>query len=275
MKKFLVIALILICPFIVMRTELKLQGAYNVKTVELKELITQTLPNVEGHDGEMTSGAQGLKPVVNEVEDVLNEYDVIKEINDASVITALVDKTYHLDAMYEPDDLREVNVEYSNPFSGATQTMLRDEAATALEQLFEAASRQGHHLLARSGYRSYETQEALYKQYVASDGVETADTYSARPGHSEHQTGLAIDITSDTVGRRLVVDFGQTEEGMWLAEHAHQYGFILSYPAEAVEVTGYQYEPWHFRYVGCDVAQTIYENHWLLRDYAVAVGHVN
>ena len=240
-----------------MKTIAKPQGAYTIKTLKFKELTTQTIPNI------------------NKIEDVLNEYDVIKEVDDASAMTALVDKTYYLDATYEPDDLREVNVEYSNPISGATQTMLRDEAATALEQLFEAASRQGHHLLARSGYRSYETQEALYTQYVALDGTEVADTYSARPGHSEHQTGLAIDITSDTVGRRLVTDFGQTEEGMWLAEHAHQYGFILSYPSEAVTVTGYQYEPWHFRYVGIEAAQAVYINNWLLRDYAVAVGNIN
>ncbi|MGL4373806.1 MAG: M15 family metallopeptidase, partial [Turicibacter sp.] len=95
----------------------------------------------------------------------------------------------------------------------------------------------------------------------------SADTYSARPGHSEHQTGLTMDITSPVVGNGLEEAFGATAEGQWIKENSHLFGFIIRYPQEQVFRTGYQYEPWHLRYVGVEVATEIYENNWILEDY--------
>ncbi len=149
---------------------------------------------------------------------------------------------------------------------------LRKEAARALKNLFEAAyNEKGYELIARSGYRSYDTQVMLYDRYVKEDGVEAADTYSARPGHSEHQTGLTIDITSDSVHGGLTETFGETDEGKWVAENAHRFGFIIRYPENRVDETGYQYEPWHLRYVGTEAATSIYNDQLILEDYVLNV----
>ncbi len=111
----------------------------------------------------------------------------------------------------------------------------------------------------------------LYDRYVKEDGVEAADTYSARPGHSEHQTGLTIDITSDSVHGGLTETFGETDEGKWVAENAHRFGFIIRYPENRVDETGYQYEPWHLRYVGTEAATSIYNDQLILEDYVLNV----
>ena len=115
-----------------------------------------------------------------------------------------------------------------------------------------------------SAYRSYETQNKLYNNYIARDGKKEADTYSARPGHSEHQTGLAIDVKSDTMN---TWDFDKTKEYTWMFENAHKYGFILRYPKGMEYITGYQYEPWHWRYVGVKEATYIYENNMIFEEY--------
>ncbi|SHM85198.1 D-alanyl-D-alanine carboxypeptidase [Ruminococcus flavefaciens] len=112
-----------------------------------------------------------------------------------------------------------------------------------------------------SGFRSYATQNTIYNNYVASDGVEVADTYSARPGHSEHQTGLAIDVNS------ISNDFIGTPECEWLAKNAHKYGFIIRYPKGKESITGYRYEPWHIRFVGIDTATAIYNSGLCLEEY--------
>ena len=182
-------------------------------------------------------------------------------------MTALVNKNYKLPEDYKPTDLVVTNVAYSNDVLGEGQTMLRKEAAIQAEKMFAQAKREGVILLARSGFRSYRTQEQLYQGYVNRDGVEAADTYSARAGHSEHQLGLALDITSDSVNRELTIEFGKTKEGKWLKEHAYEFGFIIRFPEGKEHLTGFQYEPWHVRYVGIEAAKKIYKNDWLLEDY--------
>ena len=101
--------------------------------------------------------------------------------------------------------------------------------------------------------------------------MEAADQYSARPGHSEHQTGLTIDITSESVHEGLTEAFGETEEGEWVAQNAHRFGYIIRYPQNRVSETGYQYEPWHLRYVGVKIATEIYEDQLILEDYVLNV----
>ena len=255
--------------------EIQLEEAQKQKIEEAEQLKAQQ----EAEEAEQLKAQQEAQRLKEEEEakaaDVLNQYDVIHTVANPADVTTLVDKTYKLDSSYVPADLRIINVAYSNSSSGASQTMLKEIAATAVETMFAAAKEQGLYLLARSGYRSYETQQTVYNNFVARDGQTRADTYSARPGHSEHQTGLAIDITSDSVNRQLIAAFGETPEGIWLNQNAHKYGFVMSYQQGKEHLTGYQYEPWHFRYVGVEVATQMYQNDWLLRDYATAVGALN
>lgn len=135
------------------------------------------------------------------------------------------------------------------------------DAQAALDALIAQAALDGIELWLKSGFRSYETQTMLYNNYVARDGKDAADRYSARPGHSEHQTGLAFDLNS------LEQNFGETKEGIWLAEHCHEFGFIIRYPSDKEEITGYMYEPWHIRYVGADLAKTLTESGQCLEEY--------
>jgi len=135
------------------------------------------------------------------------------------------------------------------------------EATEPFWTMVAAAKEEGIELRMSSGYRSYSDQEYIYNGYVKRDGQKVADTYSARPGHSEHQTGLAYDLND------LSWDFGDTPEGIWVAENCHKYGFILRYPKGKEEITGYVYEPWHIRYVGVEKAAEIYESGLCLEEF--------
>lgn len=134
-------------------------------------------------------------------------------------------------------------------------------AQAALNKMTAAAGNDGINLNVISGYRSYSTQEQIYNDYVKRDGKAAADTYSARPGHSEHQTGLAFDLNS------LSTSFENTSEGKWLAKNCYKYGFIIRYPKGKESVTGYQYEPWHVRYLGVDMATKVYNSGLCLEEY--------
>ena len=136
-----------------------------------------------------------------------------------------------------------------------------NEAYNALYEMEQDAAAEGIVLFLNSGYRDYYTQEAIYNNYVSMDGKAEADTYSARPGHSEHQTGLAFDLNS------FEESFGETREGKWLAENCHKYGFIIRYPKGKEHITGYIYEPWHVRYLGKDVATKVYKSGLTLEEY--------
>lgn len=142
------------------------------------------------------------------------------------------------------------------------------EARTAFDKMAEDAAKEGYIITAFSTYRSYEYQQQLYEKYVNRDGKENADRYSARPGYSEHQTGLAFDVGE--VGKEnlwLKEEFGETEAGKWLAENAHKYGFILRYPKGKEHITGYMYESWHFRYLGVELATKVKESGLTLEEY--------
>ena len=145
---------------------------------------------------------------------------------------------------------------------------VNEEAQNALNTMLAAAKKQGFDLVAFSGYRSFEYQTTLYNNYVNRDGVDAADRYSARPGYSEHQTGLAFDIGEK--GKEdlwLTDEFGETPAGQWLVAHASEYGFILRYPQNKEHITGYMYESWHFRYVGIEIAKEIKQREITLEEY--------
>ncbi|WP_461169089.1 M15 family metallopeptidase [Arthrobacter sp. Z1-15] len=143
---------------------------------------------------------------------------------------------------------------------GVDGQLLREAAASSFALLKEAAASEGVELAAVSGYRSYESQAQLYAGYSARYGQATADTISARPGHSEHQTGLAVDIAAPDGTCSLQACFEDTAAGSWAAENAHRFGFIVRYPEDASSITGYAYEPWHLRFVGADLALSMHEH---------------
>lgn len=141
------------------------------------------------------------------------------------------------------------------------------ESQQALQQMFNQAHKEGLNLYKISGFRDYQTQVQLFNQYAARDGKKAADKYSARPGHSEHQTGLTYDVGAVGSNKNLYKSFGNTKEGKWIAKHAHEYGFIVRYPKGKEKVTGYQYEPWHLRYLGKDTANKVYQSNQALEEY--------
>lgn len=142
------------------------------------------------------------------------------------------------------------------------------EAREAFEALAAEAKLSDYELVAFSTYRSFDYQQQLYDRYVSNDGVDAADRYSARPGYSEHQTGLAFDIGELHFEQHFAREsFGETPAGQWLAANAHKYGFIMRYPNGKEKITGYMFEPWHFRYVGVDHATKIYEANTTLEEY--------
>jgi zinc D-Ala-D-Ala carboxypeptidase len=185
--------------------------------------------------------------------------------NPANVL-ALVNKEFAL-GEYKPEDLVRPDVPFVFGNEDLDKAHLREEAAKALEEMFAAAKSEQIHLTAISGYRSYEYQEMLLNREIEQFGKEKAVMAVAPPGQSEHQSGLAMDISSQSNDFQVNIEFGQTKEGKWLAENAHKYGYILRYPEDKVHITKYQYEPWHFRYVGKDAAKVIYENDWTLEEY--------
>ena len=194
-------------------------------------------------------------------------YENVITVSNGDSKLVLVNKNYALDSSYAPSDLVLPNVLALGHEQNKT-IYLREEASQHLEQLFSAAEQEaGLIFLARSGYRSYETQVSLYQRYVDQNGQEAADRFSARAGHSEHQTGLAIDVTADSVNGQLTTEFGKTAEGIWLKDNAHRFGYIIRYLEGRESETGYQYEPWHIRYVGVEAATEIYQNKWILEQY--------
>ncbi|KRE90059.1 peptidase M15 [Paenibacillus sp. Soil766] len=181
-------------------------------------------------------------------------------------ITVLVNKMNSLPSSYEPTDLVYPNIAFT--FSEKIdKRKMRQVAATAIEKLFAGAAKDGVPLAGVSAYRSYATQKALFDSYVKKDGEEKAKTYSAVPGTSEHETGLAIDVTGSN-GKCAAADcFGGTKEAIWLEKHAAEYGFIIRYPQGKAAITGYQYEPWHLRYVGADIAKEIQSKNVTMEEY--------
>ena len=165
---------------------------------------------------------------------------------------------------HEPSDLTTPDVRTTTE----EPQQLRQEAAAALEELFAAIQEDGMELALTSAYRSHAHQTTIYRERVAEDGEETADEGVARPGFSEHQTGLAADVISiDNPDCIEGACFGETPEGRWVAEHAQEFGFIIRYPEGAEETTGYQYEPWHLRYVGEETALAVTAESTTLEEY--------
>ena len=221
-----------------------IEGDYDlskVGTYELKYVLSDKSGNTK---------KKSFKLIVKEKEVVKNaekktssKGEVIDGVTYINGIL-IANKSYSLPSNYNPGDLLDVfKTNYNN--------------------MSTSASSEGVNLRIISGFRSYSSQQAIYNRYVERDGVALADRYSARAGHSEHQTGLAADINS------LDQSFENTSEGMWLNNNCYKYGFIIRYPKGKEDITGYMFEPWHIRYVGVDVATKLYNGgNWItLEEY--------
>jgi zinc D-Ala-D-Ala carboxypeptidase len=197
----------------------------------------------------------------------IKEVDGKNVIQNSTNVMALVNKEFYLPDDYIPQDLVRPDVEFSFGDVDTEKSLMREEAATALENMFSTAQNSGIELYAVSGYRSYNRQQQLFNAEINRVGIEKAEQAVAIPGASEHQSGLAMDISSKSNKFYLNEAFANTTEGIWLKDNAHRFGFILRYPKEKIDITNYMYEPWHFRYVGVKAATIMYEYNWTLEEY--------
>ncbi|SFG71007.1 M15 family metallopeptidase [Sporolactobacillus nakayamae] len=194
----------------------------------------------------------------------------IHVVADPSNTLVLVNKYFKLPDDYVPKDLVDLNVPYI--FSGQSEKKkMQSVAAKPLREMFTAAKRDGIQLAGVSAYRSHKTQVALFNYYVQRDGEKKALDYSARPGTSEHETGLAIDVSGRNGNYAATQEFGKTPEAKWLARHAQDFGFIVRYPEGKESITGYEYEAWHLRYVGLPASQKMAAANQTLEEYVKAV----
>lgn len=181
-------------------------------------------------------------------------------------ILTLVKKGFYLSSDYEPDDL--VNAK-TLPAQAAEDVQMRKEVADALDEMSTDAKKENYTLLVNSAYRSYQRQSDVYKEFETKFGGLYAAEYVATPGASEHQTGLGVDLTSQSVedGKHLV--FGDTPEYKWVVKNAHRYGFIMRFETGTADITGIAHEPWHLRYVGKEAAKEIYEKGITFEEYCL------
>ena len=204
--------------------------------------------------------------------------DVIKEVNirhnyayyegtietDTSLnYEMLVNKYYFLTSEYEPNDLVTISTRYA--WGAAGSKKIRSEAYEAFIKMHEAANSEGIYLMVNSAYRDYNSQERVYNQYKNNQGEAYADKIAARPGFSEHQTGLALDIFS--LNNSTQATFKDTDAYRWLKDNSYKYGFILRYPEGLEKITGYDFESWHYRYVGVELAKKIYDSGLTFDEY--------
>lgn len=218
------------------------------------------------HTPEATTEPTADPLLPSDISTILDPNEKIPLDTVPSSYTALVNRDYLLPSDYVPTDLTEPKVRFSHSEQG-DKRKLRKVAATALEKMFHAAEKQKIILYGVSGYRSYIRQESIYRRNVALHGKKATDALSAKPGSSEHQTGLTIDISASSVSCKLTALLSTTKEGKWVAKNAHKYGFIIRYPKGKSKITGYSFEPWHIRYVGTAVATYLYKNKLTLEEY--------
>ncbi|WP_229106654.1 M15 family metallopeptidase [Paenibacillus sp. 1001270B_150601_E10] len=236
------------------------------ETTQTGEIDPALAPKDDATTGEEANDPVTSMQTENALAQTVEQQNGKAIVNNAESMLVVVNKERSLPDGYEPPDLVEPNVKFS--FSEEHEKRhMRKEAAEALEKLFANAEENNIELNAVSGYRSYKRQQSLYNYYVDTQGEEYASRVSAVPGTSEHQTGLAIDVSSPSVGNVLEEVFGGSVEGKWLAEHAHEFGFIIRYPQDGEAITGYLYEPWHIRYVGVEAATAIYNQKTTLEQF--------
>jgi zinc D-Ala-D-Ala carboxypeptidase len=225
------------------------EGPEEVEEAEVEE--TENLEPPSGQDQDEQDNADLPKPGDAELKVISNGNDLL----------ALVTKETTLKSSYAPTDLVRIP-EYMYP---ARELWLREEALRQLEKLWQAAADDGVTLTIISAYRSYAYQQTLFQNYASSYGEDAANRFSARPGQSEHQLGTTVDFGGTTVD--LEAAYADTDQGRWLAENAYRFGFAMSYPDGKEEITGYIFEPWHYRYIGPEAAAEWYAAGLSLKEF--------
>lgn len=202
-----------------------------------------------------------IKQIIKDVNMDLDkeQYEDMKKATNLNSINILVNKHNYLTEDYVPENLENINSSYA-----LSNMKMVSEAKNAFENLSKDAAKQNLKVIAMSTYRSYEYQVDLYNRYVKTDGKEAADTYSGRPGNSEHQTGLAVDVYNV---KETYTNFEKTKEYTWMQDNAYKYGFILRFPKDKENETGYEFESWHYRYVGLEAAKYIKEHNISFEEY--------
>ena len=180
-------------------------------------------------------------------------------------LMVLVDRSHTVRPDYVPGDLVSLQ-EYGVPSLGSDTLLLRRDAAESLKHLVDGAAAYGEELVVASAYRSYEDQQTSHARLASIYGA-GAEWMSATPGHSQHQLGTAVDFTNAAASYQVWLPFGDTSASWWLAQHAHEYGFVLAYPPGKEGETGYQWEPWHYRYVGVENAARIAASGLTLQEF--------
>lgn len=188
-----------------------------------------------------------------------NFYKDISIISNPLKNDILVNKNNKLLREYIPKDLELLNIKYS-----CKDRYLRKEAKINFEKMAIEAKKDGFNIIAVSTYRNYDYQDKLYNNYVKEKGEYYANLASAKAGHSEHQTGLAVDVSDISLDYD---NFENTKEFNWMINNSYKYGFILRYPKAKFHITGFKYEPWHYRYVGIEAATFINKNNLTLEEY--------
>ena len=224
-----------------------IQSAANSSLSSSSEISSSTVSSQSAVSSKQQSSSENAAADANAtVNNVKSENKNIKYINGILI----VNKTYGLPKDYNP---------------GVDPTAL-----SAAKKMFADAAKEGLDLYISSSFRSYSRQNTLYNNYAAQDGKAAADRYSARPGYSEHQTGLAFDLNS------VDSSFENTKECAWVAKNCYKYGFIIRYPKGKESITGYMYEPWHIRYLGVDNAKMIYNSGKTIEEYFnITSGYAN
>lgn len=189
--------------------------------------------------------------------DQSDNFEPQHSVDEPGSIWWVVNKERPLPEDYVPPDLTSPDMELRWA-SDAESMQVRQVIKTDLEAMAAAANKAGHKIMLVSAYRSYDYQKQLYSNYVAAYGEEEASRFSAKPGTSEHQTGLVVDLGRTDSECEIQACFADTAEGKWLAANAHKFGFIIRYLEGKEDVTGYEFEPWHFRYVDKDLAEDLY-----------------
>ncbi len=217
-----------------------------------KDVVNFNVDNFERYELYGTDNDYEINNIVTYVNIGLdkNQYESPTAVENPSSLNVLVNKYNVLSSDYAPEGLRSIS---------GTSYQLTNDAATGAENLLAAATDAGYNFLVFSAYRSYSRQTTLYNDYSITYGADAADTFSARAGHSEHQTGLAVDIYNPThyaaTGVRL-----NDDDYAWVLENAHKYGYIVRYPKDKTHITGYIEEPWHLRYLGVELATKVVES---------------
>ncbi|MFB1051122.1 D-alanyl-D-alanine carboxypeptidase family protein [Paraliobacillus sp. JSM ZJ581] len=273
MKKYIVILIFFIGAFLTACQQESDNLGENDQS-EQKGNTEQTIDGEESSDANENNEDGTKKNEGEQAEETNKHIAKIEEETGLHVVDnpesklVYVNKQRQLPVGYVPPNLTVPDVPHYAS-EGDPKRQLQKVAADALEDLFATAKNNQVGLIAVSGYRSYERQKQIYEYNVETKGKAHADKYSAIPGTSEHQTGLSMDVASatETSATLLEQTFSQTDAGTWLADHAHDFGFIIRYPKGKSNITGYSYEPWHIRFVGKEVAETIYQKGITLEEH--------